>query len=98
MDSHVVGFDEAAYAVDVARTRARAGDAAGVLAGVRHALVAVADAPYAGVLAEARAAGADAVASARAGDSERADAALALLARLVEDMHRFEDIEAARLV
>jgi hypothetical protein len=97
MSSHAVQFDEAAYRIDVARSSARLGDLSGVLVAVRAALVAIAGAPYAGVLAEANAAAADAVGSARSGDRERADAALALLAHLIADMERFESVEAARL-
>jgi hypothetical protein len=104
MISHEVQFDEAAYRIDIARARVRAGDAPGVLAAVRAvlaavraALAAVAGAPYPGVLVEANAAAADAVRSARAGDRERADAALVLLAHLVADMERFESAAAAGL-
>jgi hypothetical protein len=98
MNSHTLQFDEAAYAIDHARARARAGDPEGVLDAVRHGLTAVAGAPYAGMLEQAQAVGTDAVLSARAGDGERADASLALLTRLVEDMSRFEAVEVARLV
>ncbi|WP_276260405.1 hypothetical protein [Haloglomus litoreum] len=97
MGSQAVQFDEAAYHIDIARSRARLDDASGVLVAVRAALAAVAGTPYAGLLAEANAAAVDAVGSARAGDPVRADAALALFAHLVADMERFESAEAARL-
>lgn len=98
MNSHAVQFDEAAYRIDAARACARADDPAGVLAGVRGAIAALAGAPYGGILAEAAAAAADAVESARLGDSERADAALVLFAHLVDDMAGFERAESARLL
>jgi hypothetical protein len=91
MDSHDTQFDEAAYAVDVARRRVRDGDPVGVLAAVKGA-------PYAGLLRQAKAAAADAVVSVQMGDRDRADASLALLSHIVDDMERFEAVEAARPV
>lgn len=95
MAKHDIHYDEAAYLADTARARAAVGDADGVLHGVHRVLAAVDEAPYPGLLAEARAAAADAVLSARRGDHERADASLGLLAHIVADMQRFATAEAA---